>query len=412
MPVGAFRGTVLIVLSLAIVSSADPALGQEPTVPDILSTFTRRIPITLDNSAGAALSNWPVVLSVAELEAVATDLNLGNCALATQDAEGQWEQMPYQVDEIDEAVGRELSFLASVPAEAQGTYYLYYSPEGRRSSLFMLKTRTAEDWVPPNIGWESALAAYRVYDGQFDFFAKKMTGGGEPAPETYILPTIGDRDYHQETEWGMDPLLVGTTSGIGGLTLYLGEQGYRIQNPEGKGDVRFDKEVLAVGAVRAVVEVTADNLVPDNRDVAARITCLIYAGHQESEIRVRVVGAPEEALLAPGLTKLPTEETCFDKEKGYFGNWGQQNIEIGPIGMGLILPAGAALDPIEADGDHRVRCALIEGSLRYHIVGDWLRSRVYETAPGIAEWQQRLEALAAELSRQVPVAVGAVETLE
>jgi len=411
MPVGAFRGTVLIVLSLMIVGPAGPALGQEPAVPEVLSTFTRRIPITLDNSAGAALSNRPVVLPATSLEAVATDLNLANCALAAQDADGQWNAIPYQVDEIDEAVGRELSFLASVPAEAQGTYYLYYNPEGRRSSVFMLKTRTAQDWVPPNIGWESALIAYRTYHGQFDFFAKKMTGGPGPAAETYILPTIGDKDYHKEAEWGMDPLLVGRSSGIGGLTLYLGEQGYRLQNPEGQGSVRFDKEVLAVGAVRAAVEVTVGDFVPGNRDVTARITCLIYGGHQESEIRVSVMGAPEGALPAPGLTKLPTEETCFDREKGYFGNWGQQNIEIGPIGMALLLPPGLALDPIEADGDHRVPCPLSDGVLRYHILGDWMRSRVYATAPGIAQWQERLEALAAELSREVPVAVGTVETL-
>ncbi|HEO72026.1 MAG TPA: DUF4861 domain-containing protein, partial [Candidatus Hydrogenedentes bacterium] len=64
----------------------------------------------------------------------------------------------------------------------------------------------AEDWVPPNIGWESRVSGYRAYWGQFDFFGKKG--------EELVMHTFGDRvNYHAEQSWGMDALHVGTACG-------------------------------------------------------------------------------------------------------------------------------------------------------------------------------------------------------
>ncbi|MFO7976584.1 MAG: DUF4861 family protein, partial [Candidatus Hydrogenedentota bacterium] len=84
----------------------------------------------------------------------------------------------------------------------------------------------AEDWIPPNIGWESEVAGFRAYWGQFDFFGKQK--------DALVLPTFSEQyNYHEEQPWGMDALHVGQSGGLGGITLYVDGTPYPVYSPEG-----------------------------------------------------------------------------------------------------------------------------------------------------------------------------------
>jgi len=404
-----WRHAILALMPVALWCAT--AEAQE-AVPEAFQSFARRIPITVDNTGGLALQSYPVVVAASALQAAVADINMGNCALAAIGADGAWAEIPFQVDEVDESVGQELCFTADIAADAKATFYLYDSPEGRRNRIFLRKTRVAEDWVPPNIGWESNLGAYRTYYGQFDFFGKKTVDPNDPEADPYILPTIADSDYHKETSWGIDALIVNATSGLGGLTLYAGDKAYPLQNADTKGAVRFEKAILCSGPVRAAVQLVITDFYPENPDASALVLCLIYGDHQESEIRVKLSGGPEGALLAPGLCRLPVEEVCVAKDKGYYGIWGRQNVEIGTIGLGVLIPPDQCPDAVDADGDHRLPCPLVDGALRYFIIGEWARGRGAKETPALAQWQQRLETLAAQVHRQAPVALGTAEALK
>ncbi len=367
-------------------------------------SFTKRVPLTLDNSGQAERNDWPVAIPVGTIKALAPDFNAENCAVVGPNRWLDWREIPHQVDAVDPAVGAELSFIADLPEDGKGTYWLHYSPDGKRDVTFAKKTATAEDWVPPNIGWESNRGAWRAYWGQFDFFGKKT--------EDLIYPTIGKKSYHSEVSWGIDALHVGETSGLGGLTVVLEGNAYPVMNPAGKGDVKFTKKQLVSGPVRAAIELTATNVVPAQPDLTVRMLCLIYAERQETEVRATVTNAKGDVLLAPGVVKLPREQVFGDAFVAYGGVWGFQESVIDEIGMGLIVPPEAGVDVVDLPDERRVILRPDEGKLRYWLIGDWRRGRQHPVQANADTWQADLSQLALRLNTPVTVAIGGVEALK
>ncbi|MFH1266486.1 MAG: DUF4861 family protein, partial [Planctomycetota bacterium] len=379
--------------------------------PERFRSFTRRLAIRLKSPGDQPREDEPVVLGVKAIRAVAEDFNPENCAVVAPERWIDWREVPHQLDRIDASIGPELSFLADLPPAGEATYYLHWSPEGKREKTFALNTGTDEAWDPGklNIGWESNLGAYRAYDGMFDFFGKNTYDHSKKV-EWMIYP-VGKVNYHHEVEWGVDALLVGKTSGLGGLTLYLGDEALPVQNPPGETDVKFTKRVLSSGPIRAVVEIVAENVSPDHPDLSVRFVCLIYAEHQESEVRATVRGAPQGALLGPGMIKLAREEVFLDKSRGACGAWGFQDDTIGEIGLGLVVPPDGLSRAVELENERRLLCQIPNGTLRYWIIGDWRRGHRFPVAPTVENWRRRIDALADGLHGAVGVTIQSPGTL-
>lgn len=368
-------------------------------------SFEKRLYLELSDTRAQPRLDQPIVLPVRAIREKAPDFNPRNCAVVPDRPWIDWHRVAHQIDTVDPAEGPVLSFVSDTwPADGTANnFYLYYSPKGSSSADFVRKTGTAEDWVPPNIGWESDRCAYRAYWGQFDFFGKK-TG-------RLIYDDIGATSYHRETDWGIDALHVGETSGIGGLTLYVDGRPYPVQNPAGKGDVKFSKRILTQGPVRAAIEITAGNVVPDLPELEVRMLCLIYAGRQESEVRVTVSGSDRPVTLAPGLVKLPRERFFADRDAGTFGSWGWQENAIGEIGMGLIILPDMVEEVIDLEKERRIACRPAGGTLRYWIIGDWRRGRQHPVAPTIDNWHWELNELAGQLLSEPMVSLGPPEDI-
>ncbi len=376
--------------------------GSRPKNTVGFGAFGQRLELQLTNPGKQPRTAWPIAIPIADIRKVAADFNPVNCTVVAPERWIDWRCVPHQVDEADAATGPELTFLADLPAGASATYHLFYSPEGAAEGSFAKATGTAEDWVPPNIGWESDRCAYRAYWGQFDFFGKKT--------DQLIYDDIGAKSYHGEVEWGIDALHVGTASGLGGLTLYRGETGYLVQNPAGKGDVQFAKRQLAAGPVRAVAEITATHIVPDAPNLGVKMTCIIYAGRQESEIRAQVTGANGETILAPGICKLPRESAFADETTGAFGSWGWQQEVIGDIGMAVIAAPQSVVKVVDLAEERRMLCrTAADGRLRYWILGDWRRGRQHPIAPTIDNWKSEVGELSGLLNQDIIVKVGRME---
>ena len=381
------------------------APGAQVMPTERFLSFAGRLAIRIENPAGQPRENEPVVLSVKAIRAVAEDFNPENCAVVAPERWIDWREVPRQLDQVDASVGPELSFLADLPPAREATYYLYWSPEGKREKSFERKTGTDEAWDPGklNIGWESNLGAYRTYDGMFDFFGKNTYDHSKKV-QRMVYP-VGQVDYHHEVEWGVDALLVGKTSGLGGLTLYLGDRAWPVQNAPGETNVKFTKRVLSSGPIRAAVEVIAENVLPDRADLSVRLVCLIYAEHQESEVRATVRGGPQGALLAPGMIKMAREEVFLDESLGLCGAWGFQDDTIGEIGMALVVPPDRLGRAVELEHERRLPCEVLEGTLRYWIIGDWRRGHRFPVAPTVENWRRRMQALAGVLHKDVRVTV-------
>ncbi|MEW6237933.1 MAG: DUF4861 family protein [Candidatus Omnitrophota bacterium] len=250
----------------------------------------------------------------------------------------------------------------------------------------------AQDWVPPNIGWESEKIAYRVYWGQFDFFGKKN--------DCLIYPTIGAMSYHDETEWGIDALLVGESAGCGGATLYINGKAWPVRNPAGKGEIVFTKRLLSQDETHITIEHLAEGAGPKDNPYTIRFHCFANAGRKDSPIDITIEGGKEgdEIALGIGLTKMPQEALLFDSSAGVMGVWGAQTPVIGTIGMGIVFPKNRFLRiQTTPDENQAVLQAERGKTLRYHIQCDWLRGRRFDRCPSAGDWLNELRALAAEV---------------
>lgn len=392
--------------------SATGLLTQEIAPTEVPSgktfeEYIRRVPLRIDNTGQDRRIDWPISLAVDAIRRQVPDFNADHCAVVAADRRLAWRQLPHQVDTLDPESGAELSFLVDVEANAATTVFLYYHPAGQGAADFPRKTATLSDWIPPNIGWESNIIAYRTYYGVFDFFGKKIDG--------LIYPSFSNQSYHQECDWGIDALHVGNTAGLGGLTLYLDGKAWPAHDPTTKRKLVFTKRVLASGPVRTALEVTVGNIVPDRPEVAVRFVCLIYAERQEAEIRAFVSGGRNTMQLAPGLLKLPREDSFTDPAMGCLGAWGFQEIVIDEIGIALIVPPQRWLDVTEVDipnepGERRIRCSPgTDNELSYWIIGDWRRGRQHPIAPTIDNWRREVTALAKQLHHPPSVALGTVQ---
>ncbi|NOY43317.1 MAG: DUF4861 domain-containing protein [Planctomycetes bacterium] len=380
-------------------------ISQSTRSPAAFKSYTRRIPLHLDNRNQPQRDDWPVVLNVSEIQKIAPDFTSDRCAIVAPERWLEWRQVAHQVDQLDESVGQEISFLVDLFAGATATSYLYYLPTADHVVDFPIKTGTAEDWTPSNIGWESNRGAYRAYGGQIDFFGKK----GEPL----IYKNIKQDSYRNETDLGVDALHVGKTSGLGGLTIYQADRAWPVQNPAGEGSIQFTKRVLSQGPVRSAVEIVANNIVPDNPELSVRTIYLIYAEHQETEIRTTISGNNgPEIVLAPGIVKLTREKIFADPATGVFGSWGWQENTIGEIGLGLMVAPQVVIDLRDEPAERRIRCRTSgRGKLRHWLTGNWRRGRRHPTAPTVDNWQQELKQLAPLLLNEVPTKIGTPETL-
>ena len=370
-------------------------------------SFTHRIPVRISNIGSAKRTNWPITLAVKDIKATAWNFNPDNCAVVVPERWIDWLQIPHQVDEIDPAVGKELSFLVDVELNESSIYYIYYSPLGKSQQSFPYKTGTAEDWLLPTIGWESNRIAYRSYWGYFEFFGKKV--------DRLILNNLGSKSYHKETDWGIDALHIGgTSSGLGGLTLYVSGRPYTLQMPEGKGNLNIEKHVLTSGPVRAAIELNISNLAPDKPDLSVRVRGTIYAERQETKIQLAVSGEEQDIIVAPGITKLNRENIFLKPDIGYFGSWGvQQPVVIGEIGLGLVFSSDAFVRLFDKPTERQLQLRpSADGRLRYWLLSDWRRGRQHPIAPTVENWEKEVKRLSKLLLNDVKAAIGPVEKVQ
>ncbi len=255
----------------------------------------------------------------------------------------------------------------------------------------------AQDWVPPNIGWESEVCGYRAYWGQFDFFGKKKP--------CLVMSTFapGADSYHVEQDWGMDAFHVGTTPGLGGVTLYVNDTAYPVWSPEGKGGIVWSKRLVSETPERVTVELVAQGVGAKEHPYTVRFQCAALAGRRDSPIEVTVEGGrPEDALaLGIGITKLKQEVFAHDADAGVMASWGFQEPSIGTIGLGVIYPAASFVRLADLDDQHQVVVKLANATpVRYHIQGDWLNGRRFCRCPAMVNWMAELKTTARTTARE------------
>ena len=243
-------------------------------------------------------------------------------------------------------------------------------------------------WLPPNWGWESKQAAYRCYDGHFDFFGKRL--------KKLIYPIMTDGvSYHIDNgDWGMDVIHVGKTGGVGGLVLYVDGKEYPVRNENQEGDPFFSASLYKETNDTITIESKVTGVGPESAPYTVYIKASSIAGRYDSPIEVTVENKKQfsaDLKIAIVLNKLPFEDFFINEKKGIMGLWGFQEPEIGWIGTGGVYPANRFLYYQNTIQEHRVVLKYREGDiLNYSIRGDWQRGHTFPISYGVKEWMKDL----------------------
>lgn len=242
-------------------------------------------------------------------------------------------------------------------------------------------------WLPPNWGWESEKAAFRIYDGHFDIFGKRQ--------DTLIFPNIKNgKSYHlDQNGWGMDILHVGSSAGCGGVTLYINGVAYPVRNEKNPGEPTFTGRLISETPDKVTLELLAKGVGPAKAPYTVRLRPSASAGHSDSPIEVLVEGGnPGDKIeLGIGLTRLKEDTFLTDLKVGVMGLWGFQQPEIGWIGMGIIYPVDRYIRMDHQPEEYRVILRCETGKpIVYHIQSDWLRGHRFSCCPSAQDWLSTL----------------------
>lgn len=346
--------------------------------------------LELTNPLQGELVNHAVVLRVADILNEVLDFNPLNCGLST--TKGQ--TIPFQADDLDgDGHADELTFINTLPP-GPTEYIVHYSPTGSRPSNFPAQTyaRLAWETADANIGWESNRAAYRFYWGQLEAFGK--------LDERLIMASFtADYGYHELQDWGMDILHVGNASGLGGISLWEGENRISTINPAGEGPNQYARRIIGAGPVRSIARVDITNIGPAQATYTVTLIMSAFADNVYSRQDILINSSlGGQVVYSPGIEKLPGETWSMDKDSGYLATWGEGAPGAGGVGLGLIFDPHEYVGFAESDLDRYVKLAVPSGEKRTHwIYGGWSRGLTAPVPPQAENWAKDVKELSLRL---------------
>jgi hypothetical protein len=381
--------------SCLIAASWSWAQAQDPKALG----FKKQFVIEIRNPDSQPLENYPIVLGVDVIRAAVPDFNSYNYAIF-EHAGGEYRFVPSQADDLDkDRYHDEIVFMRTLPPSSVTKLTCYYSPKGSFQLMITnpkAYARLEGDREKAAAAWESNLAAFKFLDGRIEVYGKLYAG--------LILkkPLSDDRILQ---EWGMDILAAGSSSGLGGISLWDGESRIPLMTPGGPEGLRIQREIIAAGPIRALVRVEFSGLrtAAGAYDVIAYLSAFADNTYARQDVIVeRKPAGP--VVIGPGIEKLGSEEVAFDKGAGYLATWGQGAGKAGGVGLATVFTPAEFGGLEEKGADRCLQLKIPSGKrLTYWTIGGWERGIVTARPPAPQSWART----AAELARvtQIPVEV-------
>jgi len=388
------RTAGLIALSLL---AAGTALFSQTQDPSVLG-FKSRIVIEIVNPGPVALDDQPIVLDVEAIRAVAADFNTYYYAIFDE-AGGDYRLVVSQADDLDgDRYHDEIVFVRDLAPESTTRLACYYAPSRSFQLMSTAKAGARVGWEPgqTTAGWESNLAAYKFAGGRIEFYGKSYDG--------LILRKLAAEDRRLQ-EWGMSVLDAGDSAGLGGLSLYEGDERRPLFGPSAP-PVKLT--VLASGPIRALVQAEFGPLDLGGGPASVKVRFSAFAENAWSRHDVLIdAKASGPVLLGPGLKKLSSETRTLKEDKGFFASWGKTPVA-GEVGLAAIFAPDAFAEVVEGQADRVVKLRLpASRRATFWVAGSWERGITSPGVPAAPNWALRVENLAARLMAPVRVEIKA-----
>ncbi|RDV15417.1 DUF4861 domain-containing protein [Pontibacter diazotrophicus] len=402
--------------------------------------------IVLTNQSAVALTDKAIAVKRDQLSGMPD--GAGYPVLLTQTG----DTLAAQLDDLDgDNEWDELFFVTDLPANGEQILQLSWAsaqPEyTTRTSVRFGKRSSADSPVQPStsdtlyanqlpksagIGyqpyqtdgpaWENDKVGFRHYlDGRNakDIFGKKVS---YMSPETVGISNTGavEDNYHEMKEWGRDIMAVGSSTGIGGIALMVGDTPYRLGvtvNDTVNNVENTTFNILTEGPVRSMMHLRYNNWKPDGTDRTYTVEeqPTIWPGMYAYRNTASVSGLQGDETLLIGMNNLDQTDSIaeinvddewvvlltHDRET-YDNEW--------ILGLALILPKDAYQGYMEAPTSGRLAQAYFakmkaqeNQPVTYYAVGGWeLSNEAFKDSSSFRNYVQDLtRQLAAEVDVQV-----------
>ncbi|GAA4429176.1 hypothetical protein GCM10023188_14220 [Pontibacter saemangeumensis] len=402
--------------------------------------------ITLSNSSSVDLTDKAIAISRDKLP----DVPEGDVfpVLLTQSG----DTVAAQLDDLDgDKAWDELFFVTDLPAKGGQTLQLSWATTKpaytTRTSVRFGKRASADTPVQPvtsdtsyanqlpksagfgyqpyqtdGPAWENDKVGFRHYlDGRNakDVFGKKVS---DMTPEAVGLDTAGavEDNYHEMKEWGRDIMAVGSSAGIGGIGLMIGDSLYRLGvtvNDTVNNVESTNFNIITEGPVRSMMQLRYNNWHPDgtNRTYTLEEQPTIWPGMYAYRNTAKISGLQGDETLLIGMNNLDRTDSIaeidvdnkwvvlltHDRET-YRNEW--------LLGLALILPKDAYQGYMEAPATGKLAQAYFakmkaaeNQPVTYYAVAGWELSN--EAFKDAASFRKYVQDLARQVTAEVEVKV-------
>jgi Domain of unknown function (DUF4861) len=348
---------------------------------------TKVIKVAIENPTDVARPAADIVLTAAQLRAVAPDLNPG-CVFVTatsastpqQDASAtDVMELPSQVDDLDQDDKvDELAFQIDLAPKQTRIVTIHYGPPDQILRLrkdYPLRTNALFSTKIEGLGWESEAMAFRVYfdpRNAIDIYGKR---NHSLQLRLYSTP---EYPYHEESPEGRDIYKVGEAIGVGGLAAWVDGKVVKAAN------VRDRKwRIISTGPVRTIVELEYNgwNLGSRTVNVHSRIT--MWAGEHGFYQAITtnpasgtefVTGLPLKLGLAP------IDSQTQDSAAIWQATWGEQVVAPGPtateaiagqnLGLAIVV-ANPSVQSVADAHNYLLKFAPRDGNAIWYTMAVW-----------------------------------------
>ncbi len=188
-----------------------------------------------------------------------------------------------------------------------------------------------------SVSWENDKMGFRNY---FDCRnVKDLFGKLKPGMIIDKIHTPEIPDYHKLSDWGMDILHCGSSTGSGGLAMLEADSLYRLGSTEG-----YEYQKVVEGPVRSVFDLKYTGWHVAGQDLSAVERISIYPGKYWFQSDVTVSGFSGEKQIVSGIVTslLKNAPVDFDANANYrsIATLDKQSLNNDELGMAVLLKKG------------------------------------------------------------------------
>lgn len=185
-----------------------------------------------------------------------------------------------------------------------------------------------------SVSWENDVMGFRNY---FDCRnVKDLFGKLKPGLIIDKIHTPEIPDYHVLSDWGMDVLHCGSSTGSGGLALLENDSLYRLGSTD-----TYEYQKVTEGPVRSVFDLKYSGWHVGEHNLSAVERISIFPGKYWFQSDVTVSGFSGEKQIATGIvtSKLTNDPVDFDANKDYrsIATLDKQSLNNDELGMAVLM---------------------------------------------------------------------------